>query len=61
MINYLCIPSLLKRRIMGYHGNWPILHSPNRDFSLGQNCSHLVCPDERFGTHETLSWVRGAL
>ena len=32
------------------------LHSPNRDCSLGQKRSHLVCPGERSGTHETLSW-----
>ena len=61
MINYLCIPSLLKIRIMGYHGNGPTSLSPNRDFSLGQNSSHLVCPVERFGIHETLSLGWGVI
>ena len=39
---------------MGCHANGAISHSPNRDFSLGQIRSHLVCPGKRFGTHETV-------
>ena len=61
ILNYLYIPSLLKIRMMGYHGNGPTSHSTNRDFSLGQNSSHLVCPGERFSIHETLSWGRGVI
>ena len=50
---------IIKKWIIGCHGNRAISHIPDRDFSLGQNSLHLVCPDDRFGTHETLSWGAG--
>ena len=44
------------------HGNGKISYSPNEFFLEYFFVSHLVGPNEQFGTHEKLSWrVQGRL
>ena len=47
---------MLKNRVNGCHGNHAFFHSAIEFISEDKNSLHFWGPNERFGTHEKLSW-----
>ena len=49
---------MLKNRFKGCHGNHAFFHSAIEFIFEDKNSLHFWGPNERFGTHEKLSWGR---
>ena len=47
---------MLKNRVNGCHGNHAFFHSAIEFIFEDKNSLHFWGPNERFGTHEKLSW-----
>ena len=47
---------MLKNRVNGCHGNHTFFHSAIEFIFKDKNSLHFWGPNERFGTHEKLSW-----
>ena len=52
---------MLKNRVNDCHGNHAFFHSAIEFIFEDKNSLHFWGPDERFGTHEKLSWGGGGL
>ena len=50
---------MLKNRLNGYHGNHGFFHSAIEFIFEDKNSLYFWGPNERFGTHEKLSWAGG--
>ena len=50
---------MLKNHVNDRHGNHEFIHSANKFIFKDKNSLHFWGPNERFGTHEKLSWVQG--
>ena len=50
---------MLKNRVNGCHGNHAFFHSAIEFIFEDKNSLHFWGPNERFGTHEKLSWGGG--
>ena len=50
---------MLKNRVNGCHGNHAFFHSAIEFIFEDKNSLHFWGPNERFGTHEQLSWGGG--
>ena len=50
---------MLKNHVNDRHGNHEFIHSANKFIFEDKNSLHFWGPNERFGTHEKLSWVQG--
>ena len=50
---------MLKNRFNGCHGNHAFFHSAIEFIFEDKNSLHFWGPNERFGTHEKLSWGGG--
>ena len=50
---------MLKNRVNGCHGNHAFFHSAIKFIFEDKNSLHFWGPNERFGTHEKLSWGGG--
>ena len=47
---------VLNNYVNDYHGNHELFHSANKFIFEDKNSLHFWGPDERFCTHEKLSW-----
>ena len=50
---------MLKNHVNGCHGNHAFFHSAIEFIFEDKNSLHFCGPNERFGTHEKLSWGGG--
>ena len=50
---------MLKNRVNGCHGNLALFHGAIEFIVEDKNSLHFWGPNERFGTHEKLSWGGG--
>ena len=53
--SYMYTP-MLKNHVNGCHGNHAFFHSAKEFIFEDKNSLHFWGPNERFGTHEKLSW-----